>query len=535
MTNDYSLYIDVWVPPNANSSSGLPVKVWIYGGGEQGGGIQNPLYDGCNLAAHGTLVVSIAYRVGPIGFLTLASAGIAGNFGVQDLLLGLEWVQAHIASFGGNPVSFLMLLPGRSETMLTIPQQKKVLLFGQSAGAANTFLLSTLPKATSLFNAAIWESGYGPQLATPAVANSLGSTYATRLNCSTTDVSTHLLFLVSRGPSLLTTNLQAACLRSVSTSVLQATAPEGLPVTIYSGLNPVDFQPYVDGVTIPSQPWSVGPKVPMIFGTNSDEGGLFTLATYRSPLLSAANYSAFLAENFGPAASLVAKQYPLTLPAFNQTGFPAFAAINTVLTQAQFTCPAYQAMLTAQSNNIPVYTYLSSHVPACAWSPVLPAAAIPFVGATHSSELPLVFGNGVNQPLPSGNCSFTTQEKAISETLIAAWSAMASTGNPSVQGGLQWPQWNSTSSIGVNIVNATSVGAVDYSQCAFWDMINNMYLNFTVLGSSANGTSGNSSTSSGKGNGSTGTGTKNGAERGADLGAWGLSLAMGIGVAALIG
>jgi hypothetical protein len=112
---------------------------------------------------------------------------------------------------------------------------------------------------------------------------------------------------------------------------------------------------------------------------------------------------------------------------------------------------------------------------------------------------------------------------------------MASTGNPSVQGGLQWPQWNSTLSIGVNIVNATSVGAVDYSQCAFWDMINNIYLNFTVLGSSANGTSGNSSASSGKGNGSTGTGTKNGAERGADLGAWGLSLAMGIGVAALIG
>jgi hypothetical protein len=40
---------------------------------------------------------------------------------------------------------------------------------------------------------------------------------------------------------------------------------------------------------------------------------------------------------------------------------------------------------------------------------------------------------------------------------------MASTGDPNVQGGLQWPQWNSNTSIGVNIVNATSVGVVDYS------------------------------------------------------------------------
>jgi hypothetical protein len=109
---------------------------------------------------------------------------------------------------------------------------------------------------------------------------------------------------------------------------------------------------------------------------------------------------------------------------------------------------------------------------------------------------------------------------------------MASTGNPSVQGGLQWPQWNSTSSMGVNIVNTTSVGMVDYSQCAFWDMVNNMYLNFTVLSSSANGTSGNSSTSSG--NGSPGAGSKNGAGRGIEMGVWGLSLAIGIAISVSI-
>jgi carboxylesterase type B len=122
MTSDLSLYLNVWVPPNATSTSNLPVKVWIYGGGEQGGGTQNPLYDGCSLAAHETLVVSIAYRVGTLGFLTLASAGIAGNFGIQDLVLGLEWVQSHIAAFGGNPVSFPTLFYYPLETILNIPQ-----------------------------------------------------------------------------------------------------------------------------------------------------------------------------------------------------------------------------------------------------------------------------------------------------------------------------------------------------------------------------------------------------------------------------
>jgi carboxylesterase type B len=262
----------------------------------------------------------------------------------------------------------------------------------------------------------------------------------------------------------------------------------------------------------------------MIFGSNADEGGLFALGTYQTVNISAANYSSFLTSNFGPAASIVEQQYPLTLPAFKSTGFPAFAAITTIITEAQFHCPAYQAMLKAQSNNIPVYVYLNSHTPSCQWLLSLPAAAIPFVGATHTSDVPFIFGNGVGQPLPGGNCSFNAQENAISETLIAAWSAMASTSNPSVQGGLQWPQWNNKTNQGINIVNSTSVGVMDYSQCAFWDMIDNLYLNFTSSG--ANLATGNTST---------GTGKPNGAERGVEIGLWGLTLAAAFAIAVLMG
>jgi Carboxylesterase family len=66
------------------------------------GGISDPLYNGFNLATD-SMVVSILYRIGAMGFLALETGGITGNFGVQDILLGLEWVQQNIAAFGGDP------------------------------------------------------------------------------------------------------------------------------------------------------------------------------------------------------------------------------------------------------------------------------------------------------------------------------------------------------------------------------------------------------------------------------------------------
>ena len=82
----------------------LPVKVWVYGGSDTSGGIDYSLYDGCSIAEEGAILVSINYRLGPLGFMALNSAGIYGNLGIQDLLLGLEWVKKSISAFGGDPV-----------------------------------------------------------------------------------------------------------------------------------------------------------------------------------------------------------------------------------------------------------------------------------------------------------------------------------------------------------------------------------------------------------------------------------------------
>lgn len=99
-----SLFLDIWAPANATEDSKLPVKIFVYGGSNTDGGISDSLYAGCNIADDGAILVSINYRLGPLGFMALDSAGIQGNQGIQDLLLGLKWVKQSISKFGGDSV-----------------------------------------------------------------------------------------------------------------------------------------------------------------------------------------------------------------------------------------------------------------------------------------------------------------------------------------------------------------------------------------------------------------------------------------------
>ena len=156
------------MPANATEGAKLPVLVWAYGGFNKVGGTSYPLYDGCNLATDAVLV-ELNYRVGPMGFLSLGNAGIQGNMAIQDTLAALEWVQTNAAAFGGDA--------------------SKAMLFGQSAGADNTFVISTLPQAPDLMIGVIAESGGGQFLTPWSVAQDVGAGFAKSVNCSTTDVS----------------------------------------------------------------------------------------------------------------------------------------------------------------------------------------------------------------------------------------------------------------------------------------------------------------------------------------------------------
>jgi para-nitrobenzyl esterase len=155
---DNCLNLNVFTP-DPSSDAGLPVMVWIHGGGFFSGCSANPWYRGDRFARDGVVLVSINYRLGLEGFLRLADEG--GNRGVLDWVAALEWVQENIAGFGGDSAN--------------------VTIAGQSAGGTACEILTTIPSARGLFRRAICMSAPGGLVGTPEMADSLARTAAEQL------------------------------------------------------------------------------------------------------------------------------------------------------------------------------------------------------------------------------------------------------------------------------------------------------------------------------------------------------------------
>ncbi|MEI8607163.1 carboxylesterase family protein [Pseudoalteromonas sp. B160] len=144
-----SLYLNIWTPAESNADK-LPVLVWIYGGGFSFGSSSDPIFDGSELAHKGVIVVSIAYRVGQLGFLAHpglnkeSPAGVSGNYGLLDQIAALKWLKQNITEFGGDA--------------------NNVTIAGESAGGISVSMLAASPLASGLFNKVISQSGgsFGP-------------------------------------------------------------------------------------------------------------------------------------------------------------------------------------------------------------------------------------------------------------------------------------------------------------------------------------------------------------------------------------
>jgi len=102
------LYLNVWTTAKTPGER-LPVMVWIHGGAFNFGSASQPEYNGKNLAKKGVVVVTVNYRLGPLGFLVHpllfkeSAHNTSGNYGLLDQIAALKWVQKNIAAFGGNP------------------------------------------------------------------------------------------------------------------------------------------------------------------------------------------------------------------------------------------------------------------------------------------------------------------------------------------------------------------------------------------------------------------------------------------------
>ncbi|MFF9198221.1 carboxylesterase/lipase family protein [Streptomyces sp. NPDC014779] len=159
---DGVLNLNVFTPAPATDTavpgSGLPVLVWIHGGGYVAGSAASPWYDGAAFNRDGVVVVSLGYRLGIEGFLHLDDA--PDNRGVRDWIAALEWVRDNIARFGGDPA--------------------KVTVAGQSAGGGAVQTLLAVPAARGLFRAALSVSGAVTRPDGPEVARAVSRLFTAR-------------------------------------------------------------------------------------------------------------------------------------------------------------------------------------------------------------------------------------------------------------------------------------------------------------------------------------------------------------------
>ena len=152
IAGESTLNVNVFTPsPERAGGAGLPVLVWIHGGGYVAGSPASPWYDGAAFNRDGVVTVSVSYRLGFDGFGWIQDA--PRNRGVLDWLLALEWVRDNIAAFGGDP--------------------SRVTLSGQSAGGGAVQTLLGMPSAQPLFKRVISLSG-PPTAATLADSEALG-------------------------------------------------------------------------------------------------------------------------------------------------------------------------------------------------------------------------------------------------------------------------------------------------------------------------------------------------------------------------
>jgi para-nitrobenzyl esterase len=393
------LYLNIWRP--RSDEKNLPVYFWIHGGSNKVGSADP--YIGAPLAGrHNMVVVTINYRLGPLGWFTHPSLregrdplSSSGNYAILDIIQALAWVRDNIGAFGGNP--------------------NNITVAGQSAGGVNGLILMVAPPARGLFHRVISQSGG----LTPKSVEE-GDEYANSvIEALLVKDGTPLDQAAAERESMSNAGIRAYLLSKTTADFFAAT----------SGLkgNPDVFN---DGAVIPAEgsdafddPGKYN-QVPLIIGTTSEEGKLFMylFGVYEF-------FPKSLYQLVGKQGTQITRITGLDSLAYKMSAHDTQPGVYSYIFEyGQYRRFGYNAWPTD-----------SGPTDKMSWAQAL--------GACHGLDIPFNFGLIGSFPIFDGLEKNIFREdnrpgwEALSDAIMAYNAQFARTGNPNVPGLPEWTLW----------------------------------------------------------------------------------------------
>lgn len=391
--------------PRSQSTEPLPVMVWIHGGAYALGASSQPAYDGSVMTEAGdVLLVTMNYRLGAFGYLDLSTFSTPerpfdNNLALRDQLQALEWVQANIEAFGGDP--------------------RNVTLFGQSAGGGAVTTLMTTPRAHGLFQKAIAQSSP----ATLVLSTERSSQIAGRL-LEHAGVDATPTAVVERLTEMSTSELLGL------SDWLYDEVPLATPGVLA-------YAPIVDGDLVPDFPIRVFERgeqhrIPLVIGNVKDEATLFKFM--KSPLvpIEQTKLEAVFTEVRRENPTIDVPSYQKVSAAYRRPA--SLQARLHIAGDFGFRMPAVW-IAQAHSRIAPTYLYRFDFA--------TPAMKIVGLGSTHATEVALEFGRVVSKGSITYKLGGEAGARNVGAQVRDAFTAFARDNSP----GHHWDPYESDSQL----------------------------------------------------------------------------------------